>query len=252
MSKLREALEKYIAVRRSLGFKLRNVEYVLRNFVTFVERKGAMHITTDLALRWTKQMPAVQLDTCGSRLQMVRRFAIWCSATDVHTEVWPKDLIPFRYRRKTPYIYSDEEIEKLIQAASKLPLCFGLKGLTYSILFGLLSVTGMRVSEAVGLDREDVDLEEGVLTIRLTKFGKSRLLPLHDSTRQVLAHYGEERDRVFPRQVTHAFFLSEHGTRVSVWAVQYNFAKVSREVGLRAPVQGHRRGHGPRLHDLRH
>jgi integrase len=116
----------------------------------------------------------------------------------------------------------------------------------------LLAVTGMRVSEVVALDREDVDLEEGILRIRRTKFGKSRLVAVHDSTREVLAEYARERDRVVRRPAAAAFFLSEGGGRVMGWSARYNFAKVSREVGLRAPAADRRHGRGPRLHDLRH
>jgi len=128
----------------------------------------------------------------------------------------------------------------------------GLKGSTFSTIFGLLAVTGLRVSEALALDREDVDLEEGVLRIRRTKFGKSRLVAVHESTRQKLADYTCKRDRVVHRPVTAAFFLSERGGRVTEWAARYNFAKVSREVGLRAPTTCCRHGRGPRLHDMRH
>ena len=117
----------------------------------------------------------------------------------MRTEVPPKDLMPYRYHRKPPYIYSDEEIERLVQAARNLPSPTGLRGLTCATLFGLLAVTGMRISEVLALDREDVDLEEGVLRIRKSKFRKSRLVPLHVSTRDVLADYAKGRDRILPR-----------------------------------------------------
>ena len=146
----------------------------------------------------------------------------------------PWVFLPYRYRRQPPYIYSDAEIDKLVRAASRLASPQGLKGHTYSTIFGLLSVTGMRVSEALALDRDDVNLEQGILTIRRTKFGKSRLVPVHESTRQVLAAYARKRDRVVRRPATAAFFLSERGTRVTGWATRYNFAKVSRAVGLRS------------------
>jgi integrase len=110
----------------------------------------------------------------------------------------------------------------------------------------------MRISEVVALDREDVDLDEGILRIRRTKFGKSRLVAVHDSTRQVLADYARERDRIVHRPAAPAFFLSEGGDRVTGCAARYNFAKISREVGLRAPTTNCRHGRGPRLHDMRH
>ncbi|MCK4305214.1 MAG: tyrosine-type recombinase/integrase, partial [Candidatus Eisenbacteria sp.] len=193
MSALREASKKYLELRRNLGFQLRGVDSALRSFVTFAEREGVSYITTDLALRWAKEPPDAQPATWASRLRMVRRFAVWLSATDQCTEVPPVGLLPHRYRRQRPYIYSDAEIEKLVQAAGQLPSPLGLKGRTYSTIFGLLSVTGMRVSEALALDREDVNPEEGILKIRRTKFGKSRLVPIHESTCQVLMDYARER-----------------------------------------------------------
>jgi integrase len=181
---------------------------------------------------------------------MVRRFAIWLKSADPRTEVPPLGLLPHRYRRQRPYIYSDAEINRLIQAASELPSARGLKGCTYSTIFGLLSVTGMRVNEALSLDRGDVDLVEGIIRIRRTKFGKSRLAPVHESTRQSLTAYTRKRDKAVRGPAQAAFFLSERGTRVTEWAVRYNFAKVSRKIGLRPPGRSH--GHGPRLHDMRH
>jgi len=164
----------------------------------------------------------------------------------------PAGLLPGRYVRRRPYIYSDAEIKDLVRAAGQLASAAGLRGRTYATLFGLVAVTGMRISEVVALDREDVDLDEGILRIRRTKFGKSRLVAVHDSTRQVLAEYARERDRIVRRPAAPAFFLSEGGDRVTACAARYNFAKVSREVGLRAATTNGRHGRGPRLHDLRH
>jgi integrase/recombinase XerD len=251
MSTLRQAAEQYLQLRRDLGYKLRETGRRLEDFVAFAEREGASHVTTDLALRWAQQPAGVQPATWASRLRIVRRFALWLSAADRHTEVPPPGLLPGRYLRKRPYIYSDAEIRDLIRAAGQLASAAGLKGRTYATLFGLLAVTGMRVSEVVALDREDVDLDEGILRIRRTKFGKSRLVAVHDSTRQVLAEYARERDRIVRRPAAPAFFLSEGGDRVTACAARFNFAKVSREVGLRAPTAG-RHGRGPRLHDMRH
>ncbi len=251
MSTLRQAAEQYLQLRRDLGYKLRETGRRLEDFVAFAEREGASHVTTDLALRWAQQPAGVQPATWASRLRIVRRFALWLNAADRRTEVPPPGLLPGRYLRKRPYIYSDAEIRDLIRAAGQLASAAGLKGRTYATIFGSLAVTGMRVSEVVALDREDVDLDEGILRIRRTKFGKSRLVAVHDSTRQVLAEYARERDRIVRRPAAPAFFLSEGGDRVTACAARFNFAKVSREVGLRAPTAG-RHGRGPRLHDMRH
>jgi integrase len=252
MNTLREASEQYLRLRRELGYKLREPAGLLRNFVAFAEREGADHVSTDLALRWAQQSPGAQPATWAGRLGVVRRFAVWLSAKDRRTEVPPAGLLPCRYRRKRPYLYSDKEIENIVRAAGRLPSAAGLKGRTFATIFGLLAVTGLRVSEALALDRQDVDLKEGILRVRRTKFGKSRLVAVHESTRQILADYARARDRVVQRPATEAFFLSERGRRVTEWAARYNFAKVSREVGLRAATTNCRHGRGPRLHDMRH
>ena len=252
MSQLREAAEQYLRLRRDLGCQLREAGRLLHDFLAFAEREGASHITTDLAIRWAQRPAGVQPVTWALRLRVVRRFAVWLSATDRRTEVPPDGLLPGRYVRRRPYIYSDAEIADLVETAGRLTSAARLKGRTYATIFGLLAVTGMRVSEVLALDREDVDLGEGVLRVRRTKFGKSRLVAVHDSTCQALADYARARDRVVHRPATTAFFLSEGGDRVTGWAARYNFAKVSREIGLRAPAGGRRHGRGPRLHDMRH
>ena len=252
MSALADALKKYLQLRRNLGSKLQGVDRTLRDFVAFAKRERSSHITTDLALRWAQQPLHVQPVTWASRLRLVRGFALWLSATDPRTEVPPTGLLPYRYQRQPPYIYSDAQIAAIVWAAGCLVSPQGLRGRTYSTIFGLLSVSGIRVSEALALDREDVDLEQGLLRVRGTKFRKSRLVPLHDSTCQVLAAYTRARDRVVPRPATAAFFLSERGTRVTGCATRCNFAQVSRLVGLRQAMPGRRHGRGPRLHDLRH
>lgn len=252
MNELREALVEYLALRRSLGFKLQAAESALRQFVTFAENEGAAFVTTDLVLRWAMQQRTIQPATRAAHVSMVRQFAVWRSATDSRTEVPPEGLLACRYERKNPYIFSDEEISRILVATERLPSRRGLRGPTYATCFGLLAVTGMRVSEAVALDRRDVDLSTGILTIRQTKFGKSRLVPLHPSARDALGNYAEKRDNTIAPAATPGFFVSERGARITRWGVGYNFAKVSSRVGLRPPFRGHRYGRGPRLHDLRH
>ena len=182
MSDLRSAMEEYLALRRSLGFKLTTIEENLRSFVAFAEKSNADYITIELALRWVKQSTAKEPATLSGSLGIVRRFAAWRSATDPRTQVPPKDILPYRYHRKPPYIYSDEQIEDLVRAARDLPSPLGLRGPTYATLFGLIAVTGMRISEALALNRDDVDLKEKILSIQKSKFSKSRLVPLHEST----------------------------------------------------------------------
>jgi integrase len=129
----------------------------------------------------------------------------------------------------------------------------GLRGDTYATVFGLLAVTGLRISEVVALNRDDVDLETGILSIHRTKFGKSRMVPIHTSTNDALKKYVELRDKLIPVTITRAFFISdERRKRITGWSTRYNFARASRDAGLRAPVEGYRHGHGPRIHDMRH
>src|ERR1051325_2069042 len=252
MSQLHEAVTQYLQLRRNLGYLLREPGRMLYSFAALAERQKASHITVDLALRWAQQPADASPATWAVRLQTVRRFAIWLSATDPRTEVPPLGLLRGRYERKRPYIYSDAEIANLVRTAGQLPSGAGLKGRTLATIFGLLAVTGMRISEALALDRQDVDLPEGILRIRRSKFGKSRLVAVHESTRQILVDYARERDRVVPRPTGAAFFLCEGGGRVTQWSCRYNFAKVSRQVGLRLATKDRRHGHGPRLHDMRH
>ncbi len=247
---LQEALRDYITIRRSLGFRLRLPASSLRNFVAFLHAEGASYITTELALRWATQPTKAQPSTWAWRLGMVRRFATWRSATDPRTEIPPVGILPHRYRRKNPFIYSDIEIKRILGQARQLPSSKGLRASTFTTLFGLLAVTGMRVNEALGLEQQDVDLALGILHIRRTKFGKSRYVPLHPSTVEALRKYAQARDRVISAPRTPAFFTSERGGQITEWTARYTFAKLSQRLGLRKLAKGH--GRGPRLHDMRH
>jgi integrase/recombinase XerD len=248
MNELHAALQEYLSVRRALGVKLRLPGRLLERFVDFAEREGATVITTDLALRWATQPADAQPAQWANRLGMVRRFAQYRSAADPRTEVPAPDLLPFRTQRPLPYLYSDEEVSRLLEAARQLPPATGLRPHTYATLFGLYALTGMRTNEPLQLDREDVDLTQGVLTVRGTKFGKSRYLPIHSSTQVVLQAYAERRDALCPHPLAPSFFLTERGSRLTEWSVRWTFVKLSRQSGLRGPQDSH----GPRLHDFRH
>ncbi len=245
---LRDAVEDYLAMRRSLGFKLRDMGYNLHHFVSFMEEQRASIITAELALRWAQQPQDVQPAHWAARLSFVRSFARYWSAADPRTEIPPMGLLPYRTKRATPYIYSDQEIEQILKAARNLLPSTGLRPCTYYTLFGLMAVTGMRISEVVLLDRDDINLEEGLLTVRLTKFRKSRLIPLHPSTVEKLMEYLNRRDRLHPRPSTTRFFLSNQGTPLTDCTVRWTFVKISRQIGLRKTNDSF----GPRLHDLRH
>ena len=252
MTALRDAVEEYLAVRRSLGAQLHRTAIDLRQFVEYLEREGADFVTTDLALRWARRSANAQPTTWAERLGVVRRFASWRSVTDPRTEIPPPGLLPHRRRRIPPYVYSDEEIERLVDEAARLPSAAGLRGPTFATLFGLLAATGLRIGEALNLDIADVDLSDGVLAIRKAKFGKSRFVPIHESTRRALASYADLRERVLPQRLHDAFFVTERGTRIRHGMAEWTFARVSCAIGLRAPAPRGCTGRGPRLHDMRH
>ena len=252
MSTIHESLETYLVLRRELGSQIRGPAARLRQFVEFLDRERASVITTELALRWATAPADAASATWAQRLGDVRRFATWLSATDSQTEVPPQGLLPERYRRRPPYIYSDEELARVVRQAARLPSPMGLRAASYATLFGLLAATGLRLGEALALDRDDVDLRAGILRIRRAKFGKSRFVPVHDSTRRALRRYEKRREALLPHPSSPAFLLSERGMRVTQCSARYNFVVVSRAVGLRAPTTEGRHGHGPRLHDMRH
>jgi len=179
---------------------------------------------------------------------MVHHFAVYVRARDHATEVPPLKLLPYSHQRPKPYIYSEGEISRLLAAAKALPCRKGFRGSTYSTLFGLIWVTGLRISEALALDREDVDHVNQLLTIRNAKFGKSRLVPVHVSTTNALAHYARCRDQIFPNAQSPAFFLSTIGSRPTTAITQLTFRQLCFKIGIRDI----RHGKGPRIHDMRH
>jgi integrase len=246
MTRLRFTLERYVSMRRGLGYNYRDQARRLRDFVSFMERRKATTITTKLALAWAT-LPSDRGAPAARRLIDVRGFARHVASIDPKTEVPPTGIFP-QWKRPKPYVYSDGEIDALLSAALALPPMEGLRRWTYHHLFGLIAVTGMRLSEAIGLHRGDVDLKEGVLTVRQAKFGKSRLLPLHPTTRAALHSYAERRDRHLGPGCGPIFFVAERGGRLRKQSIYPVFWRLSREIGLRRPGDST----GPRVHDLRH
>jgi integrase len=252
MSALRDALPQYVSLRRALGTKLQEPARTLEHFVDFVEGEGSEFITSELALRWAMQPEGVQRATWARRLGMVRRFAAWFSMIDARTEVPPHRLLAARRKRNKPHIFTEQEIGRLMAETAALVSPTGLRALTYTTLIGLLTATGLRPGEALALDRSDVDLENGILAIRQTKFGKSRFVPLSDSTRDALQEYAKRRDALRPSHRTNAFLVSERGDRVQGCSARRTFAKISFTIGLRTVTGSRRIGRGPRLQDFRH
>ena len=245
---LRASLQDYLALRCGLGFKLEAVTSGLLKFVQFMEDRHASHITIQLSLEWAQQPTTAQPAHWAKRLSFVRGFAQYRAAIDNLTEVPPPGLLPHRPKRIAPYIYSNREIGLLLAAALKLPSAGGLKRWIYYVLLGLLSVTGLRIGEALRMKLDDVDLNAGVLTVRDSKFGKSRLIPIHRSTQKVLANYLRRRRRFLAERSSVHLFISGTGNRLDSGDVHRTFCALSRQIGLREPCASH----GPRLHDFRH
>jgi integrase len=252
MSSLHDALAQYLLFRRKLGTKLREPGISLGRFVDFMKTEGREWITMECAVRWATLPVGVQHATWARRLGHVRGFARWLKATDPRTEIPDPRFLKARQRRTSPYIFTDCEITLLMTEAARLRSAAGLRSMTYVTLIGLLVSTGLRPGEALALDMADVDLEEGVLAIRETKFGKSRFVPVTESTRAALAHYAKRRQQLHRPGWTEAFLVTDRGTRLVSCTARRTFALLSRAIGIRAPARGKRLGRGPRLQDLRH
>lgn len=248
MKSLREAAQAYVALRRSLGFKLKIHQRLLEEFASFLEKEGELRITSHLALRWATQPQHLQPSEWAARLSIVRGFARYWSATDPMTEIPLEGMLSSRRRRPKPYLYSEEQINQLLEAARNMSATHGLQPWTYHCLLGLLAVAGLRISEALNLRPADVDWSEGVLSIGKTKFGKARLIPLHSSTLKVLSDYADRRARIFAKQNAAYFFPSRRNGRLDEGQVRRTFYTLSRQVGIR----GVSASRGPRLHDFRH
>lgn len=248
MKGLKQGIQDYLALRRGLGFKLKKHSRLLNEFAVFLSQTGESRISTKLALQWATQPQHLQQAEWAARLSVLRGFTRYWSATDPTTEVPPAGLLPYRPKRAKPYIYSDEEIHQLLEAAKAMKAAHSLQSWTYHCLLGLLAVTGLRISEALNLHSADVDWAEGVLTIRDSKFGKSRLVPLHASTLHVLRDYSERRDQLFPARKSPGFFCSRNDGRLDEGQVRRTFYVISRQIGIRGAMASH----GPRLHDFRH
>jgi integrase/recombinase XerD len=260
VSKLGKAVAHYLALRRALGFKLGRTETRLRQLLAFMEGKRTPRITTALALEFATEASQLDSRTKAHRLSAVRGFARHLAATDPAIEILPLGLLPSGSKRAHPYLYSEEELRRLLAGAKAYPSWNRFPGLlwsrfqaqTFYCLFGLLAVTGMRVGEALKLRPGDIDWNARVLTIHQAKFGKSRLVPLHATTVKALATFVRHRDRFFaqlhsPPKLAY-LFVTSRGTPIHVTQVNRVFLTISRQIGLRAPNA--RRG--PRLHDLRH
>jgi integrase len=246
MTELRGAVQDYLKVRRALGHKLERAELLLDQFVTYCEQVGATRVTIEVAVAWATLPAGGSPGWWGQRLSVVRCFAAWLQTLEPDTEVPPTDICSARTGRAVPYLYTDGEVAAIMAAAAGLRWPLGRH--TYHALVGLIAVTGLRVGEAIRLDRGDVELDAGVVRVWQSKFGKSREVLLHPSAVEALAVYARDRDRLCPTPRCDAFFLSSAGARLIYCNVWSTFSKLARTAGL-SPRSPRCR---PRIHDLRH
>lgn len=246
MTCLRQAVNDYLDLRRSLGFKLEAHQRLLADFIGYLHDAGATTLTTDLAISWATQPKDADPVWWSQRLTVVRSFARHLRAFDPATEVPPAGLLPRRSYRPAPYLYRPEEVKALMAGARSLAT--PLRAASYETLIGLIAACGLRPGEALRLDRGDVDWAEGCLAVNNTKFNKSRVLPVQASTLDALARNAEVRDRACPQPPTAAFFVSRAGARLVLTSVDNTFARIARRAGPPRPGTARL----PRVHDLRH
>jgi integrase len=242
-------VQDYLNMRRNLGFDVEAIRWLLRDFARFtgrIEHRGP--ITVDLAARWALSSGSSEPARAERRLWAVRQFARYLATFDPATEIPPAGLFGRVGRRKQPHIYSDAEITALLQQCSRLQPRDGLRPKTYVALFSLLASTGLRVSEACRLQRDDVDLCKGLLTVREGKFRKSRLVPLHPTTVQALIRYVSQRDASRGAQRSESFFHTDRARALKRAAVEKTFSRLRDRLGWSTRSRARR----PRIHDLRH
>ncbi|MBO0893810.1 MAG: tyrosine-type recombinase/integrase [Acidimicrobiales bacterium] len=238
-------LDDYLAIRRAFGYRLARPEKLLRQFLAYLEATGADYVTLEAALAWATQPASGSPAWWALRLSVVRVFGRHLHGLDPRHELIPSDVLSDPGHRATPYLYSEHDVAALMAAARSLAQ--PLRAITIESLVGLLAVTGMRIGEALRLDRADVDLAARVLTIRSSKFGKSREVHVHATTADALADYARTRDRLRPNPGP-AFFISMKGTRLMYCNFHLAWLEVVRRAGLE-PRSARCR---PRPHDLRH
>ena len=243
-------VQRYLAERRALGYALAAPGTELMRFARYADaRNHRGPLTEDLIVGWAREHVKRTTEvTAARRLEIVRPFAAYYRQFEPTTEIPPVGALGRGHRRLVPHIYTDEEVVQLLQATTRLTPRNGLRPLTYRTLFGLIAAAGLRLSEALNLTNSDVDLDAGSITVRQTKFRKSRCLPLHSSVAQALSRYRQSRDQCLDTRADAPFFASSSGAALPKGTVDKVFRR------LRPHLDWHARGDYPlpRLHDLRH
>lgn len=244
MSDLAGHVADYLRMRRALGFKLKREGLVLPQLVAYLNANDATTLTAEVAIAWARLPQGVAPINWAHRLGAARGFATYLKTIDPFTEVPARGVFPSSTARRIPHLWSPAQVHALLGATRQLRP--PLRAATHEALFGLIAVSGMRIGEAIGLTRDDVDLTSGVLTIGEAKFGHSRLVPLHPSTTDALGDYAAHRDRLCPTPRSSRFFLSSVGTALDVGGVHLTFNQLTTAIGMRTATAR------PRVHDLRH
>lgn len=246
MTTLETHLVDYLQLRRSLGHDMREASWLLPGLVAHLDAHGQTTVTIESTLSWAQQANSGAVTTVGPRrMTAARGFARYLAGIDPGTEIPPLGLMPHRQRWRRPFIYSPAEIELVMDRARSISP--PLRAATYETLIGLLAVSGLRIGEAIKLDRLDVDWDEGVLLIRESKFGKTRLVPLHPSSMRALSAYADLRDALQPRPLDPSFFVSSTRKRLCYAVVSQTYRRLIDDAGIGADAPS-----PPRLHDLRH
>ncbi len=240
---MRSRVQAYLARRRALGYQLHREGRQLMNFAHYADRSGHRGpLTGKLALRWASLPRQAEPAYRARRLDIVRVFARHQVVLEPATQIPARHVLGPAFRRKTPHLFTTQQLHQLLRRAGRLS--GQLRPLTWQTLIGLLACTGLRISEALALAVQDVDLKQGVLTVRLSKCQHSRQVPLHQSALPPLRRYARRRQRGFP-QAQH-FFVSDRGQPLSYSAVSWTFPSLTRDM---IPTNGRRH---VRPHDLRH
>jgi len=247
-STILEKVHAYLAERRQAGCTMHVVGSQLKSFVRFAQTRAHRGpLTCALLLAWAQASRRPRERTAAARLTQIRPFAQFCHRLDPRDEIPPAEFFGPGHRHRTPHIYSAAELRALLAAAAQWPPRGCLRADSYSTLFGLLAATGLRLSEALALERHDVDFERGLIHVREGKFHKTRYVPLHASTIRALHRYADRCEHAISFPAAQKFFLTDQGLPLALRSVQFAFERIREQLGW-IPRGGHA---APRIHDLR-
>lgn len=246
---MKQQVQDYLSYRRSLGYILHIEGQELLKFGNYVDNKNHCGpLTENIAIEWAKSSKKASRLTWARRLEIVRCFSKYCCITEPDTEIPAKGIFGKTRRRNVPYIFTKHEIQLVLDSTKYLLPENGLRPISFCYLFSLLYVTGLRISEALNLLPQDVDLAQGILWVRQTKFHKSRLVTLHESTIQALASYCQQRNKYVPQSKLQSFFIIDNGKPITLRAAEYAFLRIRRLLGWDVKLKNKM----PRVYDLRH